>query len=248
MISLRARTLLVACAVIVAGLTVLWHVRPGPRSERAIGLFTSLPILWNESADLAGLLDDAAPPHWARDAIARHGRLRPLDRLAGRDGALPLPAGALLIVAQPRPLSPEENVALDSWVRGGGRVLLFADPLLTAPSAFPLGDQRRPQDVVLLSPILTRWGLELRFDQRQPPGEREAVVLGRAMPVNQAGSFALRPGSGCALLAGGLAARCRIGAGTVLAVADAALLENGTDGDAPDRLAIFDALLQAFPG
>ena len=67
------------------------------------------------------------------------------------------------MMIQPRPLSPQENVALDNWVAAGGRLLLFADPALTEDSAFAIGDRRRPQDVVLLSPILARWGLELEL-------------------------------------------------------------------------------------
>lgn len=193
---------------------------------RLIGLFTSLPLLWTETADIAGILDSRAPAHWARAAIEARGRLVPIDTLTGKDGTLPLPTGALLIVAQPRPLSPQENVALDGWVRAGGRVLLFADPMLTADSAFALGDRRRPQDVALLSPILTRWGLDLQFDADQPAGEREIPFAGGALPVNLAGRFAAHREGDCVIEAQGVAARCRVGKGVVLAIADAALLEN----------------------
>lgn len=222
-----------------------------PRGGQVIGLYTSLPIVWRESADISGLLAADAGPHWARRAIERRGMLVPLDRLAGQGGALPLPGDALLILAQPWPLSPGENVALDRWVRSGGQVLLFADPMLTAQSAFALGDRRRPEDMAMLSPILTRWGLELRFDERRRPGAGTVQLLGSALPVNLPGYFALRPGSGCELLAGGLAARCRIGAGTVLAVADAALFEDGADGDGTDgdgkgRGAMLDTLIGDF--
>jgi len=235
---------LLAAGLVAAGAVALIG-REGDRtpSTRPIGLFTSLPILWRETSDLGELLNTDAPPHWALAVIEAHGRPQPIDTLAGRNGKLPLPADALLIVAQPRPLSPAENVALDDWVRGGGRVLLFADPLLTSHSAFALGDKRRPQDIALLSPILTRWNLELQFDEAQPFGERKADVLGDAMPVNLPGRFVTRNDRACKIAAEGLAARCRIGAGEVLAIADAALLESGTSGDEPHRRAALDRLL-----
>lgn len=245
----RSRTWLalltaLACAFAAVGLAIA----SGPRSPslRTVGLFTTLPILWRETHDIGELLSGDAPPHWAHARLAAYGRIQPLDTLAGQSGKLPLPRRALLVLAQPRGLSPAENVALDEWVRSGGRVLLFADPLLTAESAFAIGDKRRPQDVALLSPILARWELALEFDEDQPGGAREADLLGGAMPVHLPGRFVAR-GSACRLLAEGLAARCRIGAGEVLAIADAALLEVGTTGEEPVRSGALRRLLNQFP-
>lgn len=242
-----ALAVLLAVALGLAGLVVsLTREQRGAAATGAVGLFTSLPILWPETADVAGLLDADAPPHWALAVLAARGRVEPLDTLAGKDGTLPLPVGAILVMAQPRPLSPAENVALDAWVRTGGRVLLFADPMLTGHSAFALGDRRRPQDVVMLSPILRHWGLELRFDESQPAGEREVELLGARVPVNLPGHLAALPNGRCAIEGGGLAARCRIGAGEVLCVADAALFENGTNGDDAPRREALMAILHRF--
>lgn len=199
-----------------------------PARVREIGLSTSLPILWRETDDVADLLKQEAPAHWAAAILGNVGTVRPLDSLdAGPDGQLPLGPDALLVLAQPYPFSPGENLALDNWVRAGGQVLLFADPMLTFESAFALGDRRRPQDVALLSPILARWGLELRFDDAQEAGLREIAVSGGLLPVNLPGAFRFLPGYGesCAIEAQGLLAECRVGKGRVLAVADAALFE-----------------------
>lgn len=122
-------------------------------------------------------------------------------------------------------------------------MLLFADPMLTQQSAFALGDRRRPEGTVLLSPILTRWGLTLHFDEAQPAGERAVHLLEITVPVNLPGSFTLSDGADCRLYGDGLAARCRVGAGRVLALADAALLEDVPEGKAEERAAALQALI-----
>lgn len=220
------------------------------QGKETIGLYSSLPIAWNESEDVKGLLADTGPAHWAMDALREKGRVVPLDTLADAKGALPLPRDAVLVLAQPRPLSPQENVALDAWVQAGGRVLLFVDPMLTAHSMFAIGDPRRPQDIAMLSPILARWGLLLEFDDAQPAGEH----LQGAVPVNLPGRFSALGKSGVAPgKAGDVVARCRIeeagliadctsGKGRIVALADAAVLENpeNSGGIAPRKVVLAD--------
>lgn len=222
----RRWTIWVLAALLAGAGALGWAlVKRQPAAGEPIGLFTSLPILWGEAPDIATELSGTSVPHWARSEIAAAGEVVPLDVLGSPGGEGPLARLSRLIVAQPRPLSPQENVALDTWVRGGGQLLLFADPALTEESAFAIGDPRRPQTGVLLSPILTRWGLSLRFDDAQPFGERSRQLLGVAVPVNLPGLFVPIDQSGCRILADGLAAQCRVGKGRVLAVADAAVLE-----------------------
>ena len=61
---------LLLLVLLVAGLAVIG--RAMQRGEAPpVGLFTTLPILWNEADDVAGLLNDTAPPHWARAVLAR---------------------------------------------------------------------------------------------------------------------------------------------------------------------------------
>ncbi len=219
--------------------------RASQNGPDAVGLFTTLPIFWAEGDDLRGLLRSDSPPHWALAALRAHGEVKPVDSLMPPGDAPLLPGVDLLVMAQPRAMAPEENVALDGWVRRGGRLLLFADPLLTEDSAFAFGDRRRPQDVALLSPILARWGLRLEFDESQPPGERLVDFAGEPLPVNLPGQLAvIGSAPGCTVFAAGLAARCRIGKGRVLVLADAALLEkqrsSGPEGhrQALDRLLV----------
>ncbi|PEQ12660.1 hypothetical protein B2G71_10125 [Novosphingobium sp. PC22D] len=212
--------------------------------EGTVGLYTSLPIFWPEAGGVADLLATDREAHWALAVLQERGEVVPLDTLANREGVLDLPGDALLVLAQPRPLSPDENVALDRWVRGGGRLLLFVDPLLTAHSDFALGDPRRPQDVALLSPILAHWGLELLFDETALPGEHETGWDGTGIPVNLAGHFRLIPGDArCALAAKAIVAECRLEKGRIVALADAAVLETGESRNVRSRAAALRKLL-----
>ncbi|WP_036503382.1 DUF4350 domain-containing protein [Novosphingobium sp. AP12] len=228
------------------------------RAPETIGLYSSLPITWNESADIRGLLSDDTLPHWALTTLRQRGRVIPLDTLANGAGKLPLPATAILILAQPRPLMPQENVALDAWVRGGGRVLLLADPMLTAHSLFGPGDPRRPQDIAMLSPILARWGLTQEFDDEQAAGEHVVRLPEGDLPVNLPGRFRLSGMNGdgagmgtagetvsnCQVEAEGLVADCTAAKGRILALSDAALLENPEEPGAVQlRRMILGALL-----
>ncbi len=241
-----ARTVLL-CAALALGACAKAGVGDGPQAAaKPLGLFTSLPIYWSESADLHGLLRSDAPPHWALAALRRHGDLRLLDSLgaSGLDGQDGLANIATLVMAQPRALSGAENVALDAWVRGGGRLLLFADPMLTGESAYPIGDKRRPPDVVLLSPILTHWKLRLEFDEDQPAGEHVVDAGGIALPVNLPGRLLVAPGSRhCTVQGDGVLALCRLGKGWVLLIADAALLEQHGDPLRDGRSAVLERLL-----
>lgn len=244
----RYRVFAALALALALGVIAWWGTTRTAADPQPVGLFTTLPILWAETAEVADLIGPQAAPHWARSELARHGPIVALDTLAppfagASRGGAPLGPLRRLVIAQPRPLSPQENIALDAWVRGGGDVLLIADPALTEASAFPLGDPRRPQATVLLSPILGRWGLELTFDDAQPYGEVERDVLGAPVPTNLAGRLAVRAPADCRVFAAGLAVSCRIGKGRVLVLADAAVLER--DDPAGARRKALQALLDA---
>lgn len=242
---MRTASLAILAGLLAAAAGVWAFAGHEPERPR-LGLLTTLPIYWSESFDIGESLDSDAPPHWARTALEEDYRLAPLDTLdvLAEKGDAP----ELLLLAQPRPLSPSENVALDDWVRSGGHVLIFADPLLTAHTRFSIGDRRRPQDVILLSPILRRWGLELMFDPDQPSGEREISAGEAVIAVSQAGRFEIAPASApsdCTLEGEGLVADCRIGQGRALIVADAALLDRQR-GPAEQRAALGELTERAF--
>lgn len=214
---------------------------PVARKAPELAVMTSLPILWAEGG-VDTVLSGENAGNWIRTVLDGHFQPVPIDRLTQ------LADQDFLLLAQPRALAGDENVALDEWVRGGGRALLLADPMLTAHSRYRLGDARAPQPVALLSPILGRWGLELVFDPAQSPDER--VSDGPlAIPVRMAGRWQLT-GQGhestCKLSEDALVARCIIGRGDVLLVADAAFVEDGVDASESTRSAFSRVLKSAF--
>ena len=210
-------------------------------SQERLGLFTSLPIYWAEGQDIAAMLEsNSQEMSWVRSLLEEQYDLAPLDTLEAES----LEGLEELILAQPRALAPSENVALDDWVRGGGKALVFADPFLTQHSDFALGDPRRPFDVVLISPILARWGLTLEFDDTQSQDERVIAGPDGEYPVQLAGRFSLGDqgeDARCALSADALIADCAIGRGRVVLVADAAMLD--TENDTAQRRTALSGLL-----
>ena len=221
----------------------VWALSPQDEAERRpLGLMSTLPIYWGEAAGMDELIGGTAQPHWVRGTLEREFDLIPVDNLAEARELAQDDGLTWLLLAQPRALSGPENVALDKWVRGGGQLLLFADPMLTGHSRFSIGDRRRPQDVILLSPILSRWGLSLHFDEAQLAGEREVDYDGMALPVDLAGTFRLvatDPGAPaqCKLAADKVVADCAIGQGRALIVSDAALLDQDAGGTARENAA-----------
>ena len=182
----------------------------------------TVPIYWGEADGIEDLVSGDAEPHWARAELEAEFGLAPLDYLSA-EAIAPFD---YLLLAQPRALSGEENVALDAWVRGGGRLLLFADPMMTGHSRFPLGDRRRPMDVTLLSPILAHWGLTMQFVEDQPRGPGRIDAGDVVVPVNLPGRLVLSGKSGdCALSGDAVVARCVLGEGSATILADAAVLD-----------------------
>ena len=208
-----------------------------------LGLMGTIPIYWGEAGDFADLLSGGGEAHWARAVLERDFEPVPRDYLS----AEALDGLDYLLMAQPRGLSPEENVALDAWVRAGGRLLLFVDPWMTGESHFGLGDRRRPQDVAMLSPILAYWGVALTMDDAQADETIGIQHEGVELPVRMRGAFVpTGEGGHCTIGTEGLLARCPLGAGEALIVADAAMLDLH-DPDPRSEAALSAMLGSIFP-
>lgn len=174
-----------------------------------LALLTSLPIVFGESFSL----DPPESPLLKK--LEERFAVRPVD------GPEQLPPGGVLLAIQPQALTAERLVALDRWVREGGRLLLLADPSLTFESSRPLGDRFRPPYTFPDTGLLQHWGLLLE-EEGKPTMDAVPVDLGGGVSV-EASSFGRLAGEGssCTLSPGRHAARCRIVKGRVTVLADA---------------------------
>ena len=182
------------------------------KAKPELFLLTALPLLWSESFGLD------QPGSAALEALEKEYQVRPVD--------LPsqLPERGLLLAAQPRALPAEELVALDGWVRRGGRLVLLADPMLEWPSQFPLGDKRRAPIGFPDTGLLQHWGLSLDAPEERGPRLRKLAEFEvmTASPGELSG--------GCTISGDRLAADCKIGEGRATVIADADFLNLGPDG------------------
>ena len=121
-------------AVIVAGIgavaIALWArgrapvLSERPPAERpALLLLTSLPLLFGDEFSL----EATGSPALA--ALQQRYHIVPISVSSRAE----LARGRLLLMAQPLAQPAEHLVALEAWVRGGGRLVLLADPLLEGP-------------------------------------------------------------------------------------------------------------------
>lgn len=171
-------------------------------------LLTSLPLIFGERLSLEG---NGSP---ALTALETRYRVVPI----GVADSSSLGGAELLLMAHANAQPAEALVDLDRWVRGGGRLLLLADPRLEWPSERPLGDSLRPSPMFMDTGLLAHWGLTL-----EPPGERGPATRtlgGRKILTVSPG----RLSGGCAISDDRLVAKCRVGKGRATIVADADFL------------------------
>lgn len=220
----RRALLLILAAVAIIGALTLFTARPSapskPAAKPRLLLLTSLPLIFSDEFGLQG----GSP---ALTLLSKSYEVLPVSTTAPAE----LRKGTLLLMAQPPAQTAGNLVALDKWVRNGGRAMLLADPLLEWPSPRPLGDPLRPSPVFADTGLLKHWGLRL-----VPPGERGPQMrwLG-GYEVMTASSGSLR--GKCKVTADRLTALCRIGRGRATVVADADFLDlQDLDGPTDDNL------------
>jgi hypothetical protein len=216
-VSRERRRALLALLVAVIGaaafaLSSLQPKGPAPRppAERpTLLLVTSLPLVFGEDFSLQG---GGSP---ALSALQERYRVVPISVTDPAE----LARGRLLLMAQPRAQPAEDLVALDAWVRSGGRVMLLADPMLEWPSRRPLGDPLRPPPMFMDTGLLAHWGL--RLDAPDKRGPQQAKLGGYDVLTVSPGQLY----GGCRIGSGRIVAHCRIGKGRVTVVADADLMD-----------------------
>ena len=214
----RVRALLLGLIAALAVAAVLFafarphhEAAPEPAADKpTLLLLTSLPLMFGEEFSLEG---GGSP---ALTALQKQYRVVPISVANPAE----LAKGRLLLMAQPIAQPAEDLVALDAWVRQGGRLLLLADPLLEWPSERPLADPTRPPPMFPDTGLLGHWGLRLDAPDRRGP---KSVQLG-GQPVLAMSPGALA-GTGCSIAPDHFVARCKVGKGQVTVVADADLLD-----------------------
>lgn len=227
----RARALLIAIVLMIGAAVAIAverrerapPARP-PAQRPTLLLLTSLPLVFGEDFSVDG-------GSRALSALQTHYRVVPISVTDDAD----LAKGRLLLMAHPLAQPAEDLVALDAWVRRGGRVLLLADPALDWPSQRPLGDPLRPPPMFTDTGLLSHWGLRLDAPDEHGPEERGLGGL-RIQTVSPG-----RLTGGCTISADGLVAACRVGQGRASIIADADFLNvEALGGPAKSNL---DALL-----
>lgn len=222
----RAAKRLVAKAIVAKLVAILWFAAghavlaalyKEPASDTPVTMLSGLPLRWAGEGDLSAMLQRGAADDPVLVRLEQTHRIALVDSLADH---VP-PAGAALLLAHPRALAPRDLVAIDAFVRGGGRAVILADALSGWPAPHPTGDSRNPPVTSLLTPLLDHWGITLGA---APAGEAAAqgVDAGdRRLRLFSAGRF---EAPGCTTQASRHIAHCGIGAGEVWLVGDADLL------------------------
>ena len=107
-------------------------------------------------------------------------------------------------------------------------MLLLADPRLDWESSLPIGDKRRPPFSFPDTGLLEHWGLQL-IDPVQPgPALRD--LGGRRVVTRSPGTLRLSKGSSCRVSGDSLVARCSLGKGRAVVIADADLVQADVSG------------------
>jgi hypothetical protein len=225
---LRNRLLWAAalCALLlIVALTWMYRGAADGAPQRRIAVMSSIALQWGE-ADLGAVAKGEAQPDPLVWQLAQSGQVEFVDSIAGLQAAKP----DIAILIQPRALSPDELVRLDSWVRAGGRLLLFADPALQWPSGLPLGDPARPLFTSMLSPILAHWGLELALPMDATEEAIEFDYGDKRLAMVSPGIWQATAGrdvdGNCRIDIDSRFAECRPGKGQAVLIADADMLHH----------------------
>ncbi|MDO9363218.1 MAG: Gldg family protein [Sphingopyxis sp.] len=202
-----------------AGLAIIYRPAAAPANSPAAVMLTGLPLRWSGGEGIAAMIAEGAKDDPALARLTAAGPLSLVDSLVDH---VPPPRSTLLL-AHPRALAPQELVAIDAFVRGGGRAVVLADALTGWPAPYPLGNPRNPPITSLLTPLLDHWGVTLGTAPREDHAALPVDINGARLRLFSAGRFERLPPQ-CTIYADRRVARCPIGSGEAWLVGDADLL------------------------
>ena len=200
-------------------LAILYRPATASADAPPVTMLTGLPLRWSAGGSIAAMIAEGTNDDPALARLIASGPVSLVDSLVDH---VP-PSGGTLLIAHPRALAPQELVAIDAFVRGGGRAVVLADALSGWPARHPLGDPRNAPVTSLLTPLLDHWGVTLGAAS---PGEEAALpadIDGARLRLFSAGRFDRLP-TACRAFADRHVARCSIGAGEAWLVGDADLI------------------------
>lgn len=207
--------LITIAALAMAALAISRSRQAAPAKKPVLLLLTSLPIAFGDTLSLD------SPKSPVLEALEESYRVIPIATASIGE----LRQGKLLLMIQPFAQPAEDLVALDGWVRGGGRLVLLADPLLERADARPLDDLTRPPPMFLDTGLLAHWGL--RLDAPETPRPARIEIGGQQVATLSPGKLT----GGCNVAKDHASARCRIGKGQVEVIADADFIDSGQGRD-----------------
>jgi hypothetical protein len=202
----------------VAILAVASCSSPEIKPRAPIQILTALPLFWGEG-EFGAVLQGGAGQSPLITALQKDGPVRAIDHV----DASGLDQQSILFMIQPPALSPQELVAIDAFVRGGGRVVALADPELSWEQSAPTGSALRAPPQSLLTPLYEHWGLRLEGD-KMGDAIVDTVIFGQGAGLLTPGRWTVNtPGQGgkCALSDDKRMADCAIGKGRAVLIADA---------------------------
>ncbi len=212
----RCTAIALSLAVAVVGCGKATAPKPAKNTadKPTLLLLTSLPITFGEGFSIA----DAGSP--LLTAIEKKYTVVPIDV----SDPASLARGGVMLAAQPRAQTAQNLVALDHWVRAGGRMVLLADPLLERHSDLPLGDPARAMPMFADTGLLDHWGLRLDAPDKRGPVSHDGVSY------NSPGHL-VATGGDCIVAWNEISADCRLGKGRAIVVADADFLDGAMPGE-----------------
>ncbi|WP_083734057.1 hypothetical protein [Sphingopyxis sp. KK2] len=204
----------------VAGQAVIGigSTAPAKKISPKLAILTGLPLRW-QGDDLAAMLASGPSDAPALAALRQRFDFELVDSVAQ------LPDGALLFIAHPRALAPEELVRIDALTAQPRTIVILADALSSWEPPYALGDPRNPPVTSLLTPLLDHWGVTLAAPDPARAGDVDVFIdpAGQKLRLHSAGRFTRLPAQ-CATWGDRRVARCPIGKASVWLVGDADLL------------------------
>lgn len=222
----RGQAAAVAIVALIVAIGILFALigrgpgwKPDPSSRPRLLLLTSLPIIFPEGFTLKGSKSPVL------EKLEEGFRVYPIS-VADRTS---LRGNRLLLMVQPQAQPAAVLVQLDQWVRGGGHVLLLADPALEWPSERPFGDPLRPPLAYPDTGLLAHWGVRLYAPAQL--GSKSVKAGPKDIRTAAPGELAATSAN-CSVEDGGFQARCKIGRGEATVIADADFIDSDRFGNA----------------